>query len=43
MGGIEDQNENVVDPYPGVAQRMKRELAEALRQFPNCPFGEFTE
>ena len=38
-----EENRNVFAQNPDVAQRMKKLLAEALRQFENRPFGEFTE
>lgn len=37
-----EENENVFDQNPEVAQRMKKELSKELRQFENRPFGEFT-
>ncbi len=38
-----EENDNVVEQNPEVAQRMKRELSKALKQFENRPFGEFTK
>jgi arylsulfatase A-like enzyme len=37
-----EETDNVVEQNPEVAQRMKKELARALKQFENRPFGEFT-
>ena len=38
-----EENENVFDQNPEVAQRMKRELSKALKLFEGRPFGEFTD
>ncbi len=38
-----EETENVFEQNPEVAQRMKKELAKALKQFEERPFGEFTK
>jgi len=38
-----EENDNVLEENPEVAQRMKKELAKQLKQFENRPFGEFTK
>ena len=40
---VDGENENVYEPQPKVAQRMKKELTRMLRLFENRPFGEFTD
>lgn len=37
-----EETENVFTQHPEAAQRMKKELSNALKQFENRPFGEFT-
>jgi len=37
-----EENDNVFEKHPEVAERMKKKLTEALLQFENRPFGEFT-
>ena len=38
-----EETKNVITQNPEVAERLKKDLAEALKQFENRPFGEFTE
>jgi arylsulfatase A-like enzyme len=38
-----EENENVVEQNPEVAQRMKKELSKELNQFEIRPFGECTQ
>jgi arylsulfatase A-like enzyme len=38
-----EETANVFNQKPEVAQRMQQELAKALKQFENRPFGEFTK
>ncbi len=38
-----EENDNIFEENPEVAQRMKKELAKQLKQFENRPFGEFTK
>jgi len=37
-----EENHNLFGARPEIAARLKKQLAEALRQFENRPFGEFT-
>ena len=38
-----EETKNVITQNPEVAERLKVDLAKALKQFENRPFGEFTE
>ena len=38
-----EETENVIAQNPEVTKRLKKDLAAALKQFENRPFGEFTE
>ena len=38
-----EENENIFAQNPEVTQQMKKELSNALNQFPDRPFGEFTK
>ena len=38
-----EENDNIFEQNPEVAQRMKKELARELKQFKGRPFGEFTK
>ena len=40
---VPEETKNVITQNPEVAERLKVDLAKALKQFENRPFGEFTE